>query len=77
MGQKPAGVGFRVLPEMIFGMTAEEMYAESHRWEASDEEIVGLIAYLRSLTPAGQGDILLPDGTYIAPGETPPGLPMP
>ena len=33
--------------------------------------------YLRSLTPTGQGDIRLPDGTYITPGETPPNLPMP
>jgi hypothetical protein len=30
--------------------------------------------YLRSLTPTGQGDILLPDGTYVAPGSM---LPMP
>jgi len=77
MGKKPAGVGFRVLPKMIFGMTAEQMYAESHRWEASDDEITGLIIYLRSLTPQGQGDILLPDGTYVAPGEPLPGLPDP
>ena len=34
----------------------------------ADDEIKGLIIYLRSLTPTGQGDILLPDGTYVAPG---------
>ena len=76
-GKKPEGVGFRVLPDMIFGMTAEEMYAQFHKWEASDDEIKGLIIYLRSLTPTGQGDIRLPDGTYVAPGEPPPNLPMP
>lgn len=76
MGKKPEGVGFRVLPDMIFGMTAEEMYAQFHKWEATDDEIKGLIIYLRSLTPTGQGDIRLPDGSYVAPGEPPPNLPM-
>jgi len=76
-GMKPAGVGFRVLPDMIFGgMSAADFYAMIHTWESTDEEITGLIVYLRSLTPQGQGDILLPDGTYVAPGTAPP-MPMP
>ena len=28
--------------------------------------------FLASLTPTGQGDILLPDGTYVEPGSQPP-----
>jgi hypothetical protein len=71
MGMKPDGVGFRVLPEMLFGMMASELYSEFHTWESNEEEITGLIVYMRSLTPQGQGDILLPDGTYVAPGTMP------
>ena len=74
MGMKPEGVGYRVLPEMLGGSTADEIYNDYHRWEATDEEITGMIVYLRSLTPTGQGDILLPDGTYVEPGSAPPGL---
>jgi hypothetical protein len=74
-GMKPPGIGFRLLPPTLFGMSAQEVYADFHAWDASDDEIKGLIVYLRSLTPEGQGDILLPDGTYIAPGQRPPGLP--
>jgi len=76
MGKKPVGVGFRTLPEMLGSQTNEEVYAMFHRWEATDDEVKGVILYLRSLTPTGQGDIRLPDGTYVAPGETPPNLPM-
>jgi hypothetical protein len=72
-GMKPEGVGFRVLPEMLGDMTAQEVYSGFHKWEATDEEQKGLIIYLRSLTPTGQGDILLPDGTYVAPGTVPDG----
>jgi hypothetical protein len=61
-GTKPAGVEFRVLPEMF-----QHLYEGFHTWEASEEEITGLIVYMRSLTPTGQGDILLPDGTFGAP----------
>jgi hypothetical protein len=68
MGMKPPGIGFRVLPPMLGNMTAEQVYASFHKWMASDAEIKGLIIYLRSLTPTGQGDILLPDGSYAAPG---------
>lgn len=74
MGTKPEGIGYRVLPEMLFNLTADELYTQYHQWEASEDEIKGLIIYLRSLTPTGQGDILLPDGTYVAPGSAPPGL---
>jgi len=51
-----------VLPEML-----EHLYVGFHTWEASEEEMLGLIVYMRSLTPTGQGDILLPDGTFGAP----------
>jgi hypothetical protein len=71
MGKKPEGVGFRILPEMLGDMTAAEVYASFHKWEATPEELKGLIIYLRSLTPTGQGDIRLPDGTYVAPGSSP------
>jgi hypothetical protein len=70
-GMKPPGVGFRVLPKMLGDMTAEEVYSSFHKWDASDDEKKGLIIYLRSLTPTGQGDILLPDGSYVAPGTVP------
>ncbi len=73
-GTKPEGVGYRVLPDMLGSLTADELYTQYHKWEASEDEIVGLIVYLRSLTPEGQGDILLPDGTYVEPGSAPPGL---
>ena len=75
MGIKPEGVGLRVLPDMLFGMTGTEVYKEFHTWDSTEEEITGLIVYLRSLTPQGQGDILLPDGTYVEPGMLP--MPMP
>ena len=71
MGMKPAGIGFRVLPSMIGSVTNEELYADFHTWESTPEERKGLIVYLRSLTPEGQGDILLPDGTYVAAGSAP------
>jgi hypothetical protein len=71
MGQKPAGVGLRVLPEMLFDRTGEEIYKEYHTWDSTEEEITGLVIYMRSLTPQGQGDILLPDGTYAPPGMLP------
>jgi len=70
-GVKPDGVGLRVLPEMLFNMTGAEVYKEFHTWDSTEEEIVGLIVYMRSLTPTGQGDILLPDGTYAPPGMLP------
>jgi len=76
MGKKPAGVGFRVLPKMLGTKTAEEIYAQFHTWDSTEEEIVGLIVYLRSLTPTGQGDLLLPDGSYVPVG-TPVPMPMP
>jgi hypothetical protein len=69
MGTKPAGIGFRVLPDMLGDKTNVQIYEEFHRWEGSDDEIKGLILYLRSLTPTGQGDIKLPDGSYVAPGS--------
>jgi hypothetical protein len=75
MGKKPEGVGFRILPQMLGNMTAAQVYADFHTWEATDDEITGLIIYLRSLTPTGQGDIRLPDGTYVAPGEMPANWP--
>lgn len=57
-GTKPAAVGFRVLPSFI-----QPFYAQFHAWNASEEEIGGLISYLRSLAPMGQGEIVRPDVT--------------
>jgi hypothetical protein len=73
-GMKPPGVGFRLLPAMIGSMTGVDTYAQFHKWDASPGEVKGLIVYLRSLTPQGQGDILLPNGTYVAPGSVPAGF---
>lgn len=75
MGMKPEGIGFRVLPAMLGDKSNTELYAEFHAWGGSDEELKGLIVYLRSLTPTGQGDIKLPDGTYVEPGSMPPMMP--
>ena len=58
-GMKPASVAFRVLPKDL-----QPRYVEMHHWMATDAEIKGLIVYLRSLTPKGQGDILGTDGKY-------------
>jgi hypothetical protein len=63
MGMKPEPVCYRVLPPDL-----EYLYLDFHTWEAPAEEQKGLIMYLRALTPEGQGDILLPDGTYAPPG---------
>lgn len=71
MGTKPEGVGFRLLPAMLGSLTDKELYMQFHKWQASDEELKGLIMYMRSLTPTGQGDIRLPDGTYVEPGQMP------
>ena len=71
MGMKPAGVGFRILPPMLGDQTDVEIYADYHTWEATDEELKGLVVYLRSLTPTGQGDIKLPDGSYVGPDSMP------
>ena len=60
MGMKPAYLGFHVLP-----MLAQEQYTSMHRWMATDDEVKGLIVYLRSLTPQGQGDVLGPNGQYF------------
>lgn len=56
-GMKPEGIGFRALPEML-----QTLYPVAHKWEATTEQIEGLIIYLRSLTPKGQGEVLLPAG---------------
>lgn len=72
MGTKPDGIGFRILPDMLGSMTAEEIYADYHTWETTEDELKGLVVYLRSLAPTGQGDIKLPDGSYVEPGTMPP-----
>jgi hypothetical protein len=58
-GMKPDGVPYHVLPPDL-----EHLYPEFHTWDATDEERKGLIVYLRSLTPMGQGDIVIPDGLF-------------
>jgi hypothetical protein len=59
-GMKPEGISYSVLPPEL-----EYLYADFHTWDASDEEIEGLIVYLRSLTPESQGDIVIPDNVFI------------
>ena len=76
MGMKPEGVGFRILPAMIGSMTNTEIYALYHKWDTTPEEVQGLIIYLRSLTPTGQGDLRLPDGSYVPAGGMPPSMMM-
>jgi hypothetical protein len=50
MGQKPPTAGWKSgIPEAI--------YTRLHTWEATEEEKQGIVVYLRSLTPASQGDI--------------------
>jgi len=71
MGMKPPGVDFRVLPDMLGNQTAQEIYSMYHRWDADESQIKGLVVYLRSLAPTGQGDIKLPDGSYVEPGSMP------
>jgi len=58
-GMKPPGVPYSLLPPML-----EHLYPQFHKWEATDAEQKGLIVYLRSLTPTGQGDVALPDGSF-------------
>jgi hypothetical protein len=61
-GMKPMGVPYHVLPAEL-----EHLYPEFHTWEANESERKGLIVYLRSLTPMGQSDIVLPDDFGMAP----------
>jgi hypothetical protein len=70
-GTKPPGADFRVLPDMLGSISDVDLYAMFHKWEATEDELKGVIVYMRSLTPEGQGDILLPDGTYVPPGGMP------
>ncbi len=63
-GTKPADVPFRVLPPtFMFGtttLTNAELYKMFHLWKATDDQIKGMILYLRSLTPTGQGCVTNP-----------------
>jgi hypothetical protein len=54
-GTKPAGIGYSVLPEAF-----QHLYVGFHTWEASEQDMIGLIVYMRSLTPTAQGDIVVP-----------------
>ncbi|HEY0707600.1 MAG TPA: hypothetical protein VGG33_12435 [Polyangia bacterium] len=46
-GMKPAGVKNRVVPV--------EQWSPVHRWQMSEEEKLGIVAYLRSLEPQSHG----------------------
>ena len=50
MGMKPPKAGWK-------SGIPEPLYMRLHTWSATEEEKRGLIAYIRSLTPAPQGDI--------------------
>lgn len=68
MGKKPSSEDFRLIPpEGILGIPADELYADFHTWEGTEEELSGIVIYLRSLTPEGQGDIRLANGEYVSP----------
>jgi hypothetical protein len=58
-GTKPDNVPFRVLPPTImFGATTytnAELYKMFHLWDPTGDQLVGMILYLRALTPTGQG----------------------
>jgi hypothetical protein len=54
-GTKPEGVEWSVLPPDF-----QHLYVGFHTWQAVEQEQLGLIVYLRSLTPTGQADILIP-----------------
>jgi hypothetical protein len=58
-GTKPKEVDFRVLPPTITfagtTYTDAELYMMFHLWEATPDQLTGMILYLRSLTPTGQG----------------------
>jgi len=50
MGMKPPGAKFHTpFPETL--------YMRFHTWEATDDEKLGLVTYLRSLTPKSQGPL--------------------
>lgn len=66
LSMKRPQLGFRVLPEQF-----QDLYAEMHTWDATDEEKKGIVAHLRALTPMGQGDILPPGGTHAPPDRLP------
>ncbi len=63
-GTKPADVPFRVLPDTItFGTTMytnAQLYMMFHLWKATPDQLKGMILYLRSLTPTGQGCVTNP-----------------
>ena len=58
-GMKPPGVGYRALPEMY-----QNFYEFMHTWNVTQEQAFGLVIYMRSLTPEGQGEVQLPAGFY-------------
>ncbi|MDD9939818.1 MAG: hypothetical protein OXU20_02030 [Myxococcales bacterium] len=61
-GKKPEGIGYRVLPP-----EAEFFYPLLHTWSVAEEQANDLVIYLRSLTPEGQGDVMLPFGLLASP----------
>ena len=57
---KPSFARWVFLPEQF-----QDLYVDFHTWESTEAEQKGLIVYLRSLTPTGQGDFLIPDITGL------------
>jgi len=62
-GTKPADVPFRVIPSdgIAFGgttYTPTELYSMFHLWSASADQLTGMVLYLRSLTPSGEGCVV-------------------
>jgi hypothetical protein len=78
-GTKPADVPFRVIPEegiMFAGTTytPAELYMMFHLWQATEDQLTGMILYLRSLTPAGQGCVTNPQTNTCEDVEADPNL---
>jgi hypothetical protein len=76
-GIKPAGASYRVVNGggMLPDEVAAVIYGRFHKWSVDPKVRVGIVAYLRSLTPKAQGFIdfggLRPPGIMMGPKPEP------
>jgi hypothetical protein len=76
-GVKPQGASYRVVNAggMIPDELAATIYQRFHKWAVDPQVRVGIVAYLRSLTPKAQGFIdfggLRPPGAMMGPKPDP------
>jgi hypothetical protein len=77
-GTKPKEVDFRVLPATItfaaMTYTDVELYATFHLWQATPDQLMGMVLYLRSLPPDGTGCVHNPLTDTCDDVEEDPGL---